>query len=62
VAHFLAHDDGECLSMLPTVSFIPSNNLDDPPRKACSDPIDRADAALDGIVPAQSNLPYNIKT
>jgi propionyl-CoA carboxylase beta chain len=62
VAQFLAHDDGECLSMLrELLSFIPSNNLDDPPRRACSDPIDRADAALDTIVPAQSNLPYDIK-
>jgi propionyl-CoA carboxylase beta chain len=43
------------------LSFIPSNNLDDPPRKACTDPIDRADAALDTIVPAQSNLPYDMK-
>jgi propionyl-CoA carboxylase beta chain len=62
VAHFLAHDDAECLSMLrELLSFLPSNNLDEPPRKPCSDPIDRADAALDTIVPAQSNLPYDIK-
>jgi propionyl-CoA carboxylase beta chain len=62
VAHFLAHDDAECLSMLrELLGFIPSNNLDDAPRKACSDPIDRADAALDTLVPAQSNLPYDIK-
>src|SRR5215467_2507586 len=62
VAHFLAHDDAECLSMLrELLSFLPSNNLDDPPRKACADPIDRADAAIDKIVPAQSNLPYDIK-
>src|SRR5437763_478034 len=62
VAHFLAHDDAECLSMLrELLSFIPSNNLDDPPRKACTDPTDRADAALDTIIPAQSNLPYDIK-
>ncbi len=62
VAHFLAHDDAECLSMLrELLSFIPSNNLDEPPRKACIDPIDRADEALDTIVPAQSNLPYDIK-
>ena len=62
VAHFLAHDDGECLSMLrELLSFIPSNNLDEAPRKPCTDPIDRADAALDTIVPAQSNLPYDVK-
>src|SRR5260370_18520001 len=62
VAHLLAHDDAECLSMLrELLSFIPSNNLDDPPRKPCMDPIDRADAALDTIVPAQSNLPYDMR-
>ncbi len=35
VAHFMAHDDAECLSMIrEMLSFMPSNNLDDPPRKA----------------------------
>jgi propionyl-CoA carboxylase beta chain len=62
VAHFLAHDDAECLSMVRELfSFIPSNNLEDPPRKACTDPIDRADEALDTLVPAESNIPYDIK-
>src|SRR5215468_4368115 len=52
VAHFLAHDDAECLSLLrELLGFLPSNNLDDPPRKPCSDPIDRADAVIDSIVP-----------
>jgi propionyl-CoA carboxylase beta chain len=58
----MAHDDAECLSMVrELLSFIPSNNIDDPPRRACTDPIDRADAALDQIVPNESNLPYDIK-
>src|SRR5258707_5301067 len=62
VAHFLAHDDAECLSMVrELLSFLPSNNLDDPPRKASTDPIDRADATLDTMVPEQSNQPYDIK-
>src|SRR6201984_2681533 len=62
VAHFLAHDDAECLSMVrELLSFVPSNNLDDPPRKACTDPGDRAESARDKIVPAQSNQPYDIK-
>src|SRR5437667_6386608 len=62
VAHFIARDDAECLSMIrELLSFIPSNNLDDPPRRACTDAIDRAEAALDKIVPDQSNLPYDIK-
>ena len=62
VAHFLAHDDAECLSMVrELLSFVPSNNLDDPPRRASTDPVDRADSALDQMVPAQSNQPYDMK-
>jgi propionyl-CoA carboxylase beta chain len=62
VAHFEAHDDAECLSLIrELLSFIPSNNLDDPPRKPCTDPVDRADEALDTMVPVQSDLPYDIK-
>jgi len=43
------------------LSFIPSNNVDDPPRRNCSDPIDRADTELDKTVPSESNQPYDIK-
>ena len=43
------------------VDFIPSNNLDDPPGRPCSDPVDRADAALNNMVPQESSLPYDIK-
>src|SRR5262249_306401 len=62
VAHFLANDDAECLAMVrELLSFLPSNNLDDPPRNLSSDSANRDDAELDSIVPAQSNLPYDIK-
>ena len=62
VAHFMAHDDAECLSMVRELfSFIPSNNLEDAPRKLCTDPIDRANESLDTIVPTESNQPYDIK-
>jgi propionyl-CoA carboxylase beta chain len=64
VAHFLAHDDAECLRMIrELVSYIPSNNVDSAPVRpdAAIDPIDRADAALDSLVPAESNMPYDIK-
>jgi propionyl-CoA carboxylase beta chain len=61
VAHFMAHDDRECLAMIrELISFIPSNNLDDPPRRATSDSPDRADAALDTIIPDESNQPYDM--
>jgi propionyl-CoA carboxylase beta chain len=43
------------------LSFVPSNNLEDPPRKPCTDPVDRADEQLDSLVPPESNKPYDIK-
>jgi propionyl-CoA carboxylase beta chain len=61
VAHFMAHDDRECLAMIrELVGFIPSNNLDDPPRRPTSDDPARAEAALDTIIPEESNQPYDI--
>ena len=61
VAHFMAHDDRECLAMIrELVGFIPSNNLDDPPRRATSDDPARADVALDTIIPEESNQPYDM--
>jgi propionyl-CoA carboxylase beta chain len=62
VAHFLASDDAECLRMIRALlSYLPQNNLEDPPRAGCADPADREDAKLDSIVPAESNQPYDIK-
>ena len=62
VAHFMAHNDEECLLLLrELLSFLPSNNMDDPPRRVTSDPANRLAPKLNGIVPAESNLPYDIK-
>lgn len=61
VAHFMAHDDQECLAMVrELLGFLPSNNLDDPPRKDTADDPVRADAALDTIIPEESNQPYDM--
>jgi propionyl-CoA carboxylase beta chain len=61
VAHFMAHDDQECLAMVrELLSFLPSNNLDDAPRKATQDDAARADVALDTIIPTESNQPYDM--
>ena len=61
VAHFAAHDDADCLAMIrELLSFLPSNNLDDPPRRACHDPAERGDAILDDLVPADARMPYDI--
>src|SRR5580700_2302941 len=62
VAHFLAHDDAECLRMIrELLSYLPQNNRDGVVPRACDDPADREDIALDSIVPAASNQPYDIK-
>src|SRR5271168_938943 len=61
VAHFMAHDDQECLATVrELLSFLPSNNLDDAPRKVTQDDPARADAALDTIIPTESNQPYDM--
>ena len=62
VAHFVANDDRDCLAMIrELLSFLPSNNLDDPPRRATSDPADRAEDRLNHLVPADAMQPYDIK-
>ena len=61
VAHFMAQDDRQCLAMVrELLSFLPSNNLETPPRRPSEDDPTRADASLDTIVPAESNQPYDI--
>src|SRR5512142_1537111 len=41
VAHFVARDDAECLEMVKRLlSFLPLNNLEDPPRAECHDPLE----------------------
>jgi propionyl-CoA carboxylase beta chain len=62
VAHFLAHDDAECLRMIRELfSYLPSNNLDGAPPRPQNDPIDRADPSLDTLVPTDPQVPYDIK-
>ena len=61
VAHFTAADDRAALGLLRRLlSFLPANNHEDPPERECADPSDRADAALDEIVPPDPNTPYDI--
>ncbi len=61
VAHFAVENDRECLLLVrELLSFLPSNNLDDPPRVVTSDPHDRADDTLDSVVPVAPNQPYDM--
>jgi propionyl-CoA carboxylase beta chain len=62
VCHLVAPDDRACLALVrELLSFLPSNNAEDPPRKACTDPIDREVPELDAMVPESSSKPYDIK-
>ncbi len=62
VAHFAAKDDADCLRHVRRLlSYLPSNNQEEPPRIACSDPVERRDAALGTIVPDQADKPYDVK-
>jgi propionyl-CoA carboxylase beta chain len=61
VAHFAVDSDQDCVLLIrELLSFMPGNNVDDPPRAATSDPPDRADEALDTIVPVAPNQPYDM--
>src|ERR1051326_7150022 len=54
VAHFASPDEPACLDEVRRLmSYLPSNNLDDPPLRRTSDPIDRMDDALNDVVPDQ---------
>jgi len=62
VAHFAVEDDEACLAAIRRLlSFIPSNNVDDPPRVTPTDSPDRMEARLNAIVPAESNKAYDMK-
>ena len=62
VAHFAAESDEHALRIVrELLSFIPSNNLEDPPHAVSDDPIERAEQKLNTIIPAASNQPYDIR-
>src|SRR5262252_1812462 len=62
VAHFISRDDADTCAMIrELLSFLPSNNLEDPPRRATSDSITRRNAALNSLVPEDALKPYDIK-
>lgn len=62
VAHFATEDDKECIALIKELlSFLPSNNMEDPPRTGTDDPPDRKATALRAIVPENPNKPYDVK-
>src|SRR5205823_5061801 len=62
VAHFAADSEEECLALIrELLTFLPQNNLEDAPLRPTQDPADRREEALQSIVPAQPNKPYDMK-
>ncbi|MGD8394005.1 MAG: acyl-CoA carboxylase subunit beta [Candidatus Eiseniibacteriota bacterium] len=61
VAHFAADDEEHCLRLVrDLLSYIPQNNVDDPPRREPTDDPNRMDDALGSIVPDEPNKPYDM--
>jgi propionyl-CoA carboxylase beta chain len=61
VAHFSFANDAACLmGIRELLSYLPSNNLDDPPRGSSDDDPDREEPGLDDLVPDDPNKPYDI--
>jgi propionyl-CoA carboxylase beta chain len=62
VCHFTEANDAACLlAIRELLSYLPSNNLEEPPAVETDDPPDREDDVLDDLVPADPNRPYDIK-
>ncbi len=62
VTHFVADDESEGILLIrKLLSYMPQNNLEDPPLAPCDDPIDRLDDALNEIIPENPNKPYDVK-
>lgn len=62
VAHFACENEADAIAKLKRLlSYLPQNNCEDAPWEECDDPLDREDDELNGVVPDNPNLPYDIK-
>src|SRR5512140_1318294 len=62
VAHFAAESDEDCLALIrELLSYMPSNNMEEAPRIATKDDINRVDASLDTFIPVNANQPYEMR-
>jgi len=61
VAHLKASDEGAAIDLARAVlSYLPANNLEDPPLRRTEDPSNRRDARLDGVIPDEPSKPYDM--
>ncbi len=62
VSHFACESEDDVLAQLRRlIGFVPQNNMELPPDKICTDPIDRECIKLNTIVPDDPNRPYDVK-
>ncbi len=62
VAHFRSADEQSgILKIRDLMSYLPQNNLEEPPYEECTDPIDRLEDELNSIIPDNPNMPYDMK-
>lgn len=61
VSHFECATEDECIARVrELLSFLPSNNAEDPPFVPTDDDVNRRDAKLNDIVPANPSKPYDM--
>ena len=61
VAHFMSQNEEEGILLIrKLLSYLPSNNLEEPPLLDNLDPIDRLEDSLNEIIPDSPNKPYNV--
>lgn len=62
VAHFAAENEEHVFSLIrELLSFVPNNNLEDPPERETDDPSERINDKLNFMVPDDPNQPYDIR-
>jgi propionyl-CoA carboxylase beta chain len=62
VAHFAAESDQAAMALIREVlSYLPQNNLEEPPRRATRDDPERMDESLNQLIPANPNKPYDVR-
>jgi len=61
VAHFAVGDDRACLALIrELLSYMPSNNMEDPPARQSTDDPGRQEERLNSVVPENPNQPYDV--
>ncbi|MBY8998811.1 MAG: methylmalonyl-CoA carboxyltransferase [Candidatus Thorarchaeota archaeon] len=62
VASFASEDEDDCITQIKTLlSYIPSNNLEEPPRIDTGHAADDVDESIDDLVPEDPNVPYDMR-